>query len=209
MDNAVEAVLADYQARMDAEHKLMDSLSSEEFGRRVDEFLLPVGRDTAVFMTTLLKSAEAKAVLEIGSSFGYSTIWLADAVRATGGKLTTLELAANKQAHAKEMIARAKLSDYVDFRLGDARALIAELKGPFDFVLLDLWKDLYIPCFDLVYPKLADGAFVIADNMIAPASSVPQATQYRRHIHAKDDMDTVLLPIGSGVEVSRRRTRPV
>lgn len=209
MDDAVMSVLAEYETRMEVEHKLMDSLSADEFGRRVDEFLLPVGRDTAIFMTTLLRAAGAKAVLEIGSSFGYSTIWLADAVRETGGRLTTLELAANKQAHARDKIARAGLADYVDFRLGDARKRIAELEGPFDFVLLDLWKDLYIPCLDLVYPKLAEGAFVVADNMIAPASSVPRANEYRRHVRAKSGFDTVLLPIGSGIEVSRLRTQPV
>jgi predicted O-methyltransferase YrrM len=70
-------------------------------------------------------------------------------------------------------------------------------------VLLDLWKDLYIPCFDLFYPKLGSGALVVADNMIFPEFSRKEAADYRRHVRAKADLESVLLPVGSGIEVSR------
>jgi len=70
-------------------------------------------------------------------------------------------------------------------------------------VLLDLWKDLYVPCFDLFYPKLGSGAMVVADNMIFPEFSRRDAEDYRRHVRAKADLQSVLLPVGSGIEVSR------
>ena len=89
------------------------------------------------------------------------------------------------------------------FHLGDARALIAKLKAPFDFVLIDLWKDLYIPCFDLVYPKLRKGAFVVADNMLYPPGAKVLGRAYRKHVMKKRGISSVLLPIGSGIEVSR------
>ncbi len=96
----------------------------------------------------------------------------------------------------------------MDFRVGDARELIAALEGPFDFVLLDLWKDLYVACFDLFYPKLAPGATVVADNMIYPEMSQKAAGLYRRRVRSAAGMSTVLLPVGSGIEVSRFRVDP-
>ncbi len=91
----------------------------------------------------------------------------------------------------------------VEFKLGDARESIAALSGPFDFVLLDLWKDLYIPCFDLFYPKLGSGAMIVADNMLFPEFSRADAAEYRNHVRAKTDVQSVLLPVGSGIELSR------
>ena len=77
------------------------------------------------------------------------------------------------------------------------------LECPVDFVLLDLWKNLYIPCFDLFYPKLSPGALVVADNMIYPESSQHHAMDYRKHVRIKRDMQSVLIPVGSGLELSR------
>ena len=103
-------------------------------------------------------------------------------------------------------LAKAGLADHAEFRLGDARETIAALDGPFDFVLIDLWKDLYIPCFDLCYPKLGAGAAIAADNMTYPEVSRPEGLAYRRHVRAKPDIESVLLPIGSGIELSRYKT---
>jgi predicted O-methyltransferase YrrM len=71
----------------------------------------------------------------------------------------------------------------VEFKLGDARESIAALAGPIDFVLLDLWKDLYIPCFDLFYPKPGSGAKVVADNMIFPEFSHKEAEDSQARAH--------------------------
>jgi len=78
------------------------------------------------------------------------------------------------------------------------------LPGPFDFVLLDLWKDLYVPCLELAHPKLAPNACVVADNMIFPPSPTEQAA-YKKAVRAKPDMESLLLPIGSGLEISKKR----
>jgi predicted O-methyltransferase YrrM len=203
MESAAKAVLAEYDARMASERALMESLSDEEFGRRLDEFLLPVGPDTGQFLATLVKAAAAKTVLEIGTSYGYSTLWLADGAQAVGGTVHTLELSQAKSDYARQHIGRAGLGGAVKFHVGDARELIAGLNDPIDLVLLDLWKDLYIPCFDLVYPKLSKGAFVVADNMLLPESSQTEAAAYREHVRTKAGITSVLLPIGSGVEVTR------
>jgi predicted O-methyltransferase YrrM len=89
------------------------------------------------------------------------------------------------------------------FHVGDARETLVALAGPLDFVLLDLWKDLYIPCFDLMLPKLSDGAFVVADNMLEPVQVRRDAQAYRAHVRAQAGVNSVLLPIGSGIEVTR------
>jgi predicted O-methyltransferase YrrM len=203
MDQTVENILREYEKRSEEETKRTSNMDNSEFAKRRDEFLLSVGPATGQLLNLLATQAKAKTILEIGSSFGYSTVWLAAAARATGGRLITLEAIAEKQAYAQQQIQKAGLASYVDFRLGDARDSIAKIEGTVDFVLLDLWKDLYIPCFDLFYPKLSPGALVVADNMIYPEVSQPHATNYRKHVRIKRDIQSVLIPVGSGLELSR------
>ncbi len=200
MDSKIQAVLDEYQARADAE-----AGAFSDPNRRVDELLLPVGAATATVMSVLIKEQQARSILEIGSSYGYSTVWLAEAARATGGKVTSLELHGYKADYAKTRLASAGLADFVDFEIGDALATLQALPGPFEFVLLDLWKNLYVQCFDLLYSKLAPGAIIVADNMLFPESAIAAANAYRERVRAAPHMTSVLLPVGSGIEVSRYR----
>jgi len=204
MDSRVEAVLAEYHERGKREAQVFRELPPEEAMRRRDEFLLWVGPDTGTLLRLLAKGCGARTILEIGTSYGYSTVWLADAARHTGGTVITLELDARKVEYARGALQRAGLEDHVDFRIGDALELLKQLPGPIDFVLLDLWKDLYVPCFDLFHPKLAEGAIVVADNMLEPPVARPEAEKYRAHVRETGQYDSVLLPVGSGIEVSRR-----
>jgi predicted O-methyltransferase YrrM len=203
MDSAIETVLREYDQRSEAEMNRMREMPPADMMKHIDEFLLPVGPATGQLMNILVKEARAHTILEIGTSHGYSTVWLAEAARATGGKVITLDVHAGKQEYARNALNKAGLASFVEFKLGDARESIAALPGPIDFVLLDLWKDLYIPCFDLFYPKLATGAMVVADNMIFPEFSRADAAEYRKHVRAKPDIQSVLLPVGSGIELSR------
>jgi predicted O-methyltransferase YrrM len=123
-------------------------------------------------------------------------------VTQAGGTLITMDLADYKQAAARKMIAKAGLSAAVDFRLGDAVALINADPGGFDFVLLDIWKDLYIPCLRAFYPKLTDEGIIAADNMIEPSMVREDARKYRAAVGSLPGMHTTLLPIGSGIELS-------
>ncbi len=205
MDAAIAAVLAEYEKRGAEEHKLQLKGTMDEWLERRDEFLIAVGPATGQLLNILAKSVKARTILELGTSYGYSTVWLAEAARATGGKLITLDKAAYKHEYARAMLAKAGLTAHVDFRLGDARETLASLAGPFDFVLVDLWKDLYIEVFDLFYPKLSPGAFIAADNMLLPENYREHALKYRKHVRSKPKIDSVLLPVGSGVELSRYR----
>ncbi|QFY62635.1 DUF1442 domain-containing protein (plasmid) [Rhizobium grahamii] len=165
-----------------------------------DRRLRAVGPETGQLLNILARSLKAPTILELGTSFGYSGIWLADAARASGGRVITMELHAYKAEYAKEMAAKANLADYIDFRIGDAVSMIADLET-IDFVLLDLWKDLYVPCLEAFYPKLNAGAIIVADNMLRPGDD--HIAHYGRTVRAKPGITSVLLPVGAGIEVSR------
>jgi predicted O-methyltransferase YrrM len=205
IDAAVWTVIEDYETRARREGELRSTLSDEESARRIDEMLLPVGRATGSLMNLIIKESAARRILEVGSSYGYSTIWLAEGARAVGGKVISLELRAAKTRYATAQLARAGLEDRVEFRIGDALSSLGELAGPFDFVLIDLWKDMYVPVFERLYPKLAPGALIVADNMLEPQSARPHAQAYRERVRAAADMTSVLLNVGNGIELSRYR----
>lgn len=103
------------------------------------------------------------------------------------------------------MAVKAGLAEYIDFKVGDAVALIRESADRFDFILLDLWKELYVPCLEAFYPKLNPGAIVVADNMIFPGGD--GVARYGRAVRELPGMTSVLLPVGSGIEVSRFEVR--
>ena len=207
-DDLVKAVLANYHQRMEKEAALMQSLPLEEGMRRRDEFLLPVGQAVGQFLNTLTKGAGAQTILEIGTSYGYSTVWLAEAARSTGGKVISLEIDAAKVAYAQSQINQAGLSEQVVFHVGDAISTISALDQHFDLVLVDIWKDLYVPAFQAFYPKLNPQAMVIADNMLFPPQSKKAADSYRAAVQKTNAFNSMLLPIGSGIEISKRLDTP-
>nr|WP_245497559.1 DUF1442 domain-containing protein [Rhizobium ruizarguesonis] len=93
------------------------------------------------------------------------------------------------------------LAEHVEFKVGDAVQMIGELSQGIDFVLVDLWKDLYVPCLEAFYPKLNPGAIIVADNMLRPGGD--DLKRYGEAVRAKPGISSVLLPVGSGLEVSR------
>ena len=203
LDPVIERVLADFERRAEEEQRRTATLGAP--GNNIDDLLLSVGREAGIMLYLLASGAQSRRILELGTSYGYSTVWLAAAARATGGKVLSLELRDFKIAHARQALTRAGLSTRVEFHEGDCLETLKALPGPFDFVLLDVWKDLYLPCFELVHPKLAPGAIIAADNMLLPEVVRPQAAAYRARVRAAGDMDSVLVDVGNGIEISRKR----
>jgi predicted O-methyltransferase YrrM len=113
-----------------------------------------------------------------------------------------MDLDPAKQAYARGMLERAELAEFVEFRCGDAIELVEADPGPFDFVLLDIWKDVYVPCFEAVYPKLRDEGIIASDNMIHPEGARNSARALREAIRDKPDLQTALLPVGQGIELT-------
>ena len=142
MEQAVEQILREFEERSAREWELWNRAEASNTPIDVDAFLLSVGPATGQLINLLAKEAKAKVILEIGSSYGYSTVWLTEAARATGGMVISLEIHQEKQKQARQAVQKAGLDGFVDFRLGDARESLAKLETAVDFVLLDLWKDL-------------------------------------------------------------------
>lgn len=200
---AFDRVLEHYRQRMLAESVLQATPGYDLRAHR-DELLLPIGEDVANLMVDLIVGLKAQTLVEVGTSYGFSTLFLAEAARRTDGRLFTYEIHAGKQAYAQEKISDAGLSEYVQWELGDAVALLELQPGPVDFVLLDLWKDLYIPCFERLYPILKEGGVIVADNMYYPESARVPAAAYQAAVRARHDMQAVLLPLGQGIDLACR-----
>src|SRR5690349_9186008 len=121
MTNIFNHVLGEYERRAEMEYKKLKDFGRDDFLRTRDDMLLSINHETGQLLSTLARGVRARTIVEVGSSYGYSTLWLAQAAQATGGKLISLELHSKKQEYAREKIEQVGLSEFVDFRLGDAR----------------------------------------------------------------------------------------
>lgn len=201
-DSKFSAVLADYHKRLAEEDKILRAPDVKAGDFDVDTMLIPVGEDVGRLMHALVVGLKAQVIVELGTSFGYSALFLADAARKTGGKVFSYDVAAHKQAYARAQLERVDLAEFVEFRCGDAVELLRSQPGPVDFVLMDLWKDLYVPCFERVAPLLGPSGTILADNMIFPPTARAEAEAYRAAVRAMPDMQSTLLPIGNGIDIA-------
>lgn len=136
----------------------------------LSEFYLPVTPEAGRLLYTLVRASRPEMVVEFGMSLGISAIHLAAGVRDNGaGRVVTTELSAHKVAVASGNFADAGLDDVITVLHGDATETLASIEGPVHFVLLDGWKDLYLQVLQLLEPRLAPGALVVADNTSMPA----------------------------------------
>jgi predicted O-methyltransferase YrrM len=119
----------------------------------------------AEFCHMLCRALGARRVVEVGTSYGVSTLYLADAVRANGGGVViATEYEPAKAAKARENFAAAGLTAFIDLREGDLRETLKVIEGPVDFVLMDIWTEMARPAIELIGPHLRTGAAVVADN---------------------------------------------
>lgn len=146
-----------------------------------------------------------KSALEIGTSTGHSTIWIAWALSKTGGKLVTIEIDERRHHQAIENLKKAGLSHIVDARLADAHILVKELSGPFDFVFSDADKDWYIQYFKDVDPKLVIGGCFTAHNVRNNYGGTKEFVDY---ITALDNYETTIDKTSrSGISISYKRSK--
>jgi predicted O-methyltransferase YrrM len=199
-DPALRTVLDIYHDRIRAERSGPRTIPESGRDGGEDQRMRAIGPETGRVLHALTASLDQPRILEIGTSFGYSTLWFADAARKAAGRVITLEKHAYKSDYAQGMAQRAGLAEHIDFRIGDALELIPSLSDRFDLVFIDLWKDLYQPALEAVIPKLKPNAIIVADNMIRPGSEEIRA--YGRAVRAVKGMRSLLLPIGTGLEIS-------
>ncbi len=158
--------------------------------------------DGRMLYDIIVKNGYRRA-LEIGTSTGFSGIWIAWALSRTGGKLITIEIDERRHRRALENFREAGLDEFVDARLGDAHNLVPELEGPFDFVFSDADKEWYTRYFTAVYPKLVPGGCFTAHNVLNTGQ--PGISEFMACIEAHRELETsVIRSSGSGISVSYR-----
>lgn len=143
--------------------------------------------------------------LEIGTSTGHSSIWIAWALSRTGGRLTTIEIDPGRHAEAVRNLEEAGVAHLVDARLGDAHALVRELPGPFDFVFSDADKDWYLQYFKDVDPKLVVGGCFTAHNVRRGGWGGPG--EFLSHVEGLPNYRTTVVTDGAGLSVSCKTRR--
>jgi predicted O-methyltransferase YrrM len=152
-------------------------MTTAERSEAMSEFYIPVTPEAGRLLYALVRATRPTTVVEFGMSFGISAVHLAAAVRDNGngngngnghadghGQVITTELSEPKIAAAKKTFAETGLDDVITILEGDALSTLESLEGPVDFVLLDGWKDLYLPVIKLLEPRLPAGALIVADN---------------------------------------------
>jgi predicted O-methyltransferase YrrM len=161
---------------------------------------------TGAFLYALCAPQTDCEVLEIGGSRGYSTIWLAAAVRILGGHVLSLEIDAERAARSRANLDDAGLSDWVDIVVGDARETVPAIEDVFDVVFLDAEKELYEELFQAARRKIEAGALVVADNVL---SHVETLGAYSAARQADPTCVSVTVPLDRGLELTSVLTDPL
>jgi predicted O-methyltransferase YrrM len=216
-----EPRLQDLLARLHAQSKAQEPEAMAYFGKRAKEGtldwnafdedanrfladkLVALEPDKAAFCYGLCRALRAKRVVEAGTSYGVSTLYLAAAVRDNGrGVVIGTEHETKKARAARQTFAVAGLSEFIDLREGDLRQTLKSVTGPIDFMLIDIWTPMARPALELVAPHLRPGAIVICDN----TESYREA--YRDYFAFIENPDnrfiTQTLPFSGGLEMSVR-----
>jgi predicted O-methyltransferase YrrM len=190
MDHALIALL-DELARFGSEN---DARETERRRR-----MLNITPETGRLLWIMIRTAGASRILEVGTSNAFSTIWLADAARETGGRVTTLEMNPDKITVARENLVKAGLAERVEIIEGPASTTLRDIPGPFDFVFLDADRPSYLTYLELVVPKLVPGGLLVADNVVSHASELQD---YLARVKSHPALFSVTVPVGNGEEIS-------
>lgn len=162
-----------------------------------------IPRKTGVLMNMFIKMMNAKSALEIGTSNGYSGLWLAKALKTTGGKLTTIEYYDKRQSIAIENFKTCGVYDIVRPLQGSACDIIKSFdeSEKFDFVFIDANKREYVEYFNLIKPHLTDKAMIVADNIISHAEKVQT---FIDAVDADDEFQYEIVEVPGGILVAYR-----
>lgn len=196
MDEELRRLLAELKA-----HGVANDQHENDRSRK----MLNLDPDTARVVSLLLRSSRRRQLLEIGTSNGYSTIWLAWSMLQTGGRMTSIDRNPEKHRLAEENLARAGLRDLVELRSGDATQVVEGLPGPFDAVFFDADRLSAPAQLAHLTPKLTGDALLMADNALSHPSEI---SGYLDAVAALPGFDSMILPVGKGLSVAYRSGPP-
>jgi predicted O-methyltransferase YrrM len=194
-----EGAIGAYFDRRIAAGDLSRDSFDEDGHRFMADKLVALERDKAEFCYLLCRALRARRIVEVGTSYGVSTLYLAKAVRDNGGGVVVgTEHEPAKAAAARATFAEAGLADLIDLREGDLRDTLKVLEGPIDFVLVDIWVEKARPALELIAPHLRPGAVVCADNTTQAAWAYPAYFQFVND--PANGLRTLTLPFAGGLE---------
>ena len=190
----------------------LEEQSTLEKLRKVDiapeDRMLAITKETGELLNMILRLKNAKNMLEVGTSTGYSTIWCAEAICEQSGKIITIEQNPNKIKRAKENFQKAGIADTITIKKGLAMQILRELnlqkkyKDFFDFVLIDADKENVIEYFDLILPMVSAGGVIITDNMLYPEKYKQDMKKFSDYLKENPKLQTITTPIGNGEEIT-------
>lgn len=187
-------------AKSEAEQRILDVLDDMHRNQRRGMMNIPV--EDGRLLRLLTETMDAQHVVEIGTSNGYSAIWICLALRATGGKLTTYEIDAGRAALARENFKRAGVESLVTLIEGDAHAEVTKLEGPIDMLFLDADKRGYVDYLKKLLPQVRPGGLILGHNMVRPEPD----PAYLEAITADPALETVFLNMDlAGIGVTLKK----
>ena len=190
-----------YQRRADA-GRADWSMDAEDHAFYADK-LVALEEPKAEFCYGLCRAIGARRIVELGTSFGVSTMYLAAAVRDNGGGVVVgTEHEAAKARAARANFSQAGLEDLIDLREGDLRETLQTLEGPIDFVLSDIWTDMVLPGLLLIWPHLRVGSVICADNTAGPRARAGYADFFAFVADPANGLRTMTLPFDGGFEMT-------
>jgi len=200
---------------IDSISKVLDELEKQsilEKSRKVDvspdDRMLAITKETGELLNMILRLKNAKNMLEIGMSTGYSTIWCAESISEQSGKIITIEQNPSKIKRAKENFQKAGVADTIIIMDGLAMQILSELsmeqkyKEFFDFVLIDADKENVKEYFDLIFPMVSVGGIIVTDNMYYPEKYREEMKKFSDYLKNNPKLRTITSPIGNGEEIT-------
>ena len=207
--------------------KILSNLDSQSERERLgkvnishEDSMLAITKDTGEFLNILLSAINSNRILEIGTSVGYSTLWMAltllqnkQSLYNLERSILTIEKSPSKIKRAKKNFEDAEVMDMIEIVEGNALDVLDQLAEkisddkiwaniPFDFVFLDADKENLIGYFELVFPLVRKGGLIVTDNILSPEDYRPTMVEYVRHVRSKKEVRSVTVPIGYGEEIS-------
>ncbi len=186
-------------AKNEAEKKILAVL--DELDPRGGRGMMNVPVEDGRFLRLLAETISAKQIIEIGTSNGYSGLWQCLALKATGGKLTTFEIDAERAALARENFKKAGVDAIVTLIEGDAHEKVTQVQGPVDLCFIDADKEGYSDYLTKLLPKMRPGGLIVAHN-ITPGMADPK---FLAAITTNPDLETVFYQQGGGVSVTLKK----
>jgi predicted O-methyltransferase YrrM len=158
-----------------------------------------LARSSAELLSLLVRLVRAKVIVEIGTSQGFSTIWLGLGAKSVGGRVISFEVSDWRHQKAIENIKEAEISDIVKLILGDPLLNLDNVPDDIDILFLDAEKADYLKQVTVLFPKISSGGIIVADNVV---SHEEELQDYLSFVRNHNECNSILIPIGRGLEIT-------